>query len=77
MQCVDVADCVSFEVAGAEALSSPPVVKSDAQFVLARRQGADVDFAAQRDNGAGADASVALGDALAKLVDDMYGEGVA
>ena len=76
MQRVHVTDFVSFGVAGGEARAGLPVVESDPQLVLARRQRADVDFAAQRDDCAGAHAGVALGDALASLVDDMHGEGV-
>ena len=79
MQGVEVATCARLKVAGEQTRAGPPVVEGDAQFVLARRQGADVDFAAQRDDGARADAGVALGDALARSarIDDMYGEGVA
>ena len=47
------------------------------QFVFTRRQGADVNFAAQRDDSSGADACVSLGEALASArVDDVHGEGV-
>ena len=49
VQRVDVADCVSFEVTGAEALAGFPVIERDLQLVAARRQRADVDFAGQAD----------------------------
>ena len=64
MQGMYVTDHVCFSVAGGEALSRLPVIEGDAYFVVARRQRADVDFTAQRDDGAGADAGVALGYAL-------------
>ena len=76
MQGVEVATCARLKVAGEQTRAGLPVVECDAQLVFTRRQRADVDFAAQRDDGAGADAGIALGDALASLVEDMYGEGV-
>ena len=57
----------------AERRASLPVVEGDAQLIVARWQGRDVNFTAQRDDGAGADAGIALGDALATLVDYMHG----
>ena len=78
MQRVHVADFVRLQVAGAEALTGLPVIECDAHFISARRQGAYVDFPAQRDVGARANASVGLGDALAAArVDDMDSEGMA
>ena len=63
------------KVPGGEAGASLPVVERDAHFVVARRQGADVDFPAQRDVAARANAGVGLGNALAGTqVDDVDGE---
>ena len=56
MQHVHVADFVGLEVAPLELFAGLPVIEPDVQLVFARRQGADVDFAAQRDDGARADA---------------------
>ena len=77
LQHMHVAGFAGLQVAGDEAITGLPVVERDAHFVVARWQRRDVNFAAQRGYGAGADASVALGDALTALVDDMHGKGVA
>ena len=76
MQGVHVADYSCLEVMSYEPRSGLPVVERDAQLIITGRQRRDVDFAAQRDDGAGADAGVALGYSLAVLVEDMYGERV-
>ena len=46
MQGVHVADCPRLIITGGEARAGLPVVERDAQLILARRQGRDVDFPA-------------------------------
>ena len=78
MQGMYVTDHVRFSIPAEEALSRLPVVEGDVHFVVARRQRADVDFTAEGDDEARADAGIALGDALAcARVEDMDGEGMA
>ena len=77
VQRVHVAVRACFEVAGKEAYASLPVVEGNAHFVVAGRQGADVDFAVQADETPWADADVALGNAHPGVqVNDMHREGV-
>ena len=64
MQSVDVAHFVCLEITGDETLSGLPVVERDAYLVVARRQRTDVNFPAQWDVVARADAGISLGDAL-------------
>ena len=70
-----VARCSCLEVASIEARAGLPVIKRNAQLVLAWWQCSDVQFTAQWYDGARADANVALGDALpAVRSEDMQGE---
>ena len=70
MQGMYVTDHVRFSIPGEEALSRLPVVERDAQLIVARWQRRDVNFAAQWDDGAGADADIALG-GCARLCADL------
>ena len=78
MQRVHVADFVSIQVVGAEALAGFPVVERDLQLVAARSDNALTSISlARRTKVPWADADVTLGDAFARVhVNDVYSEGM-
>ena len=77
MKDVHAADLARVQVARGEPFAGLPVIERRVHFIVAGRQGAEVNVASDGNEGARPDAHVALGDALAAAgVDDVQGQGL-